>query len=297
MRNPTGRVNYEPNGWGPDSGPREAPADGFETYPSHEAGQQLRVRPESFADHYSQARQFYVSQTPIEQKHIGDALVFELSKVETPAIRTRMVSHLRNIDAGLAQTVADGLGLETLPEPARAAVTPRDDLPASPKLSIIENGPDTFRGRKLGILATDGADDRLLDDVIAAVHADEAGYELVAPTVGGIYGRQGAHYTAQQKIDGGPSVLYDAVAVLVSPEGAQRLADDATAKDFVTDAFNHAKFIAYTDEAMPLLEKAGIAADLDQGCVKLDTDTTPAEFIARCRGVRYWARESEVDQT
>lgn len=104
--NPKGRVNYEPNSWG--TGPRENPARGFHTYPAQEAGPKLRARSESFADHYSQARQFYISQTPVEQGHISDALVFELSKVENPAIRKRMVAHLLDIDKNLAEKVATG---------------------------------------------------------------------------------------------------------------------------------------------------------------------------------------------
>ncbi|RZI56642.1 MAG: catalase, partial [Zymomonas sp.] len=82
MRNPVGRVNYEPNSWGPtQGGPREDPVRGFRSFEEEADGPKQRTRSESFADHYSQARQFFVSQTPIEQKHIGDALVFELSKV------------------------------------------------------------------------------------------------------------------------------------------------------------------------------------------------------------------------
>jgi catalase len=53
-------------------------------------GDKRRIRSETFADHYSQARQFYLSQTPVEQSHIAAAFTFELSKVETPAIRARM---------------------------------------------------------------------------------------------------------------------------------------------------------------------------------------------------------------
>lgn len=145
MRNPVGRVNYEPNSWGPtQGGPREDPIRGFRSFEEEADEPKQRVRSESFADHYSQARQFFVSQTPIEQKHIGDALVFELSKVERPDIRSRTVSHLRNIDAGLAATVADGLGMP-LPEAAVAARKPITDLPASDKLSIVKNGPENFK--------------------------------------------------------------------------------------------------------------------------------------------------------
>src|SRR5688572_8137116 len=97
--NPKGRVNYEPNSWGGEAGgPRESPEVGFRSFPSREEGAKLRERSETFADHYSQARQFYKSQTPTEQNHVANGLVFELSKVETPAIRTRMVAHLLNID-------------------------------------------------------------------------------------------------------------------------------------------------------------------------------------------------------
>src|SRR5450755_4408612 len=111
---PTGRVAYEPNSLAPD-GPRESPSRGFRTFPRSEGGGALRVRPEAFADHYSQARLFYVSQTESEQNHIVSALVFELSKVATPAIRLRMVANLVHVDTALAARVASGLGLPEVP--------------------------------------------------------------------------------------------------------------------------------------------------------------------------------------
>ena len=301
VRNPVGRANYEPNSWGTQGvhggGPRESAEIGFTSVPVEEAGPQLRVRAESFADHYSQARQFYVSQTPIERKHIGDALVFELSKVETPTIRARVVGHLRNIDSVLAQHVADGLGLAELPPAAEAARPTIEDLPASPALSILENGPDSFAGRKLGILTTDGVDAELLSGLVAALDAEGAMHEIVAPEIGGVTDSAGTHHEAGQKVDGGPSVLYDAVAVIPSKEGAERLAREATARDFVTDAFAHLKLIGYTPASMALLEKAGIAEDLDEGCLSLDGDVTPAAFVEACRVLRHWAREPVVDQT
>ena len=115
MRNPVGRANYEPNSWGAAGGPREDPKAGFTSFAAPEQGEKVRLRPESFADHYSQARQFFVSQTPIEQKHIADALTFELSKVERPDIRSRVVSHLLNVHSDLAAKVAEGLGLKQMP--------------------------------------------------------------------------------------------------------------------------------------------------------------------------------------
>src|ERR1700749_468584 len=108
MQVPKGRVNYEPSTLAP-AGPRKTPR-GFGSFAEQLDGGKLRVRPESFADHYSQARLFYRSQEEPEQSHIAAALIFELSKVETLAIRERVVSHLLNIDEGLAATVSAGLG-------------------------------------------------------------------------------------------------------------------------------------------------------------------------------------------
>lgn len=295
MRNPKGRANYEPNSWGPtQGGPRQDPVRGFTSFAQEADGPKQRTRSESFADHYSQARQFFVSQTPIEQKHIGDALVFELSKVERPDIRSRTVSHLLNIDATLAETVADGLGL-VLPDPAQALRPTIMDLPPSDALSILKNGPDSFEGRKLGILLTDGADAAIFKALVKAVEKEGAVYEVVAPKIGGVTLSDGTTVGAKQKIDGGPSVLFDAVAVLASQEGAALLAIDAAAKDFVTDAFTHCKYIAMTAEAHALFEKAGIADDLDEACLPLAVAKDAPTFLTACRALRYWPRELAVD--
>jgi catalase len=295
MINPKGRANYEPNSWGPEiGGPRESPTLGYKPADEQISGDKLQAKPELFGDHYSQARQFFVSQTPVEQTHIKDALVFELSKVETPAIRARMVSHLLNIDETLAQKVADGLGLPKLPEAAIPARKIIKDLPPSSALSIVANGPKRFEGRKLGILVTDGVDMKLLGALQEAVEAAGGIVELVAPKVGGVVCSDGMLMPAKQKVNGGPSVLYDAVAILPSAEGVALLVNEATAKDFVNDAFAHAKFIAYGADAMPLFEKANIVVDMDGGFMALKTPADAKAFIAACGELRFWARETKV---
>jgi len=291
MRNPKGRVNYEPNSYG---GPRESPTRGYRHYPAMEQGEKVQVRSETFADHYSQARQFYLSQTKIEQKHIGDALVFELSKVEQPHIREKMVSHLRNIDEDLAQTVATGLRLDALPE-AHAAARPTIDLPTSDALSIVKRGPKSIEGRKIGILIADGTDAALLNALVEAVTDAKGVVEIVAPHVGGAKLSDGSMAKAKQKIDGGPSVLYDAVAVLLAKDGAALLAKDAAAGDFVRDAFGHCKFIAYTEPTEALFKKAGILDDLDAGCFLVEGADDLAEFLDAAKELRFWPREMNVD--
>ncbi|WP_443749439.1 catalase [Asticcacaulis solisilvae] len=294
MTNPKGRVNFEPNSYGAeDGGPRESAA-GFKSFPepAEDGAQKLRIRPESFADHYSQARQFYLSQTETEQTHIKNALVFELSRVERPAIRVRIVSHLLNIDKGLAGKVAAGLGLKDLPAPAMAAKPTRDDLPVSDALSILKNPPPSLEGRKIGVLLTDGANAETFAAVQTNAAANGMVVEVIAPMIDGVELSDGTWVEAQYKIDGGPSVLFDTVAIIISDQGATLLSKKAAARDFIADAYAHVKFIAYSPEALPLFEKNGI--DLDAACVELTAETV-ASFFEALPALRYWAREPLVN--
>lgn len=288
MKNPVGRVNYEPNSWG-DPTPRENPTKGFHSYPEVETGEKLRIRSETFADHYSQARQFYISQTAIEQLHLKNALVFELSKVQTLAIRERVVGHLLNIDQALAKQVAADLGIDKLPQaikPQKAVIT---DLKKSPALSILLNGPKHFNGRKLGVLVTDDANAEIISALQKAIKAEKATMEIIAPKVGGVKLNNGEHLAAHEKIDGGPSVLYDAVAIVCSEMGAKELMQLPAAKDFISDAFNHFKFIGYVKEASELLQK-NLLAPTDEGCIGLDTSNAK-QFMQHCKELRFWQRE------
>ncbi|HEX3516531.1 MAG TPA: catalase [Trebonia sp.] len=293
MSNPVTRANYEPNSWpGAEAGPREDPARGYRSYPEEVAGAKRQLRQESFADHYSQARQFYVSQTEVERKHIAEAFAFELSKCEREEIRTRMVSGLRNVDEELAASVAEGLGLRALPAPAEPARQPRHDLPASPALSILGRECQ-LAGRKLGVLVTNGADAETLAALRAAAAAEGVTTEIIAPAVGGVDISDGTRVRADQQVDGAPSVLYDVVAILAAPGGARALAARPPARDFVTDAVAHCKFIGYTAGAAVLFEAAGLPmdpADDDEGFISL-SEHPAAEFLARCRPLRFWHRE------
>ncbi|MGO8039324.1 catalase [Rhizobium leguminosarum] len=292
MRNPVGRVNYQPNSW--NQGPRESPVQGYRHFPAEEQGPKVRLRPESFADHYSQARQFYISQTPPEQRHIAAALIFELSKVETPVIRERMVSHLLNIDETLASKVGHALGFKSMPKPADAAMPTRQDLEPSPALSIVERGPKRFEGRKLGILVSDGTDAAIFKALLAEITEQKATFEVIAPKIGGVTLSDGNWIEAHQMIDGGPSVLYDAVALLPSAEGTGDLLKEATARDFVADAFVHCKFIGYVETALPLMQKAGIADSLDEGVIALGAAKDVTAFIKALGKLRVWGREPSV---
>jgi len=289
--NPKGRANYEPNSWGgAPGGPREAPDTGFRSYAAEEKGPKLRGRSETFADHYSQARQFYVSQTETEQDHIAAAFTFELSKVETPAIRGRMVAHLLTVHEALGAKVAESLRLQEIPKSAEPARPVKKNLKPSPALSILRNGPESFQGRKLGILVTDGVNSDLLQMLQGAADSEGAVVKIIAPQVGGVEADGGGWIPADEKLDGAPSILFDAVVLLPSIAGAQELASLPQARDFVADAFAHCKFIGLTDAATLLLEKAGIARDA--GVIDLKTGKGATAFLRACRALRFWERET-----
>lgn len=286
FRNPKGRVNYEPNSQG--VGARENQERGFESVPVEAEGKKVRKRSETFNDHYSQARQFYISQTEVEQKHIADALVFELSKVEKVEIRTRMVAHVLNIDEGLAKQVGEGLGLVEMPKAVKAARETNRELKASPALSILKNGPKTFAGRTIGVMLSDGFPMASLKKLSEAIKAEGANMKLIAPHVGLVKADDGKGYRADEKIDGGPSVLYDAVVLLVAEEGGKELSKMPAARDFVADAVAHHKFIAHTAAAKSLVETAGSQPDENQ-LVSLDKDASIDDFIKQCRQLRTFA--------
>ncbi|HEY6789068.1 MAG TPA: catalase, partial [Trebonia sp.] len=293
--NPVTRANYEPNSWpGDEGGPREDPERGFTSYPEHAEGAKRRLRADSFADHYSQARQFYISQTDIERRHIAQAFTFELSKCDSARIRLRMVAGLRTVDADLGAAVAAGLGLRELPEPAPAAREPLRDLPPSPALSIMDRGPGSFAGRKIGVLITNGADAEIIAALRAAAESEGARMEIVTPVAEGVNASDATVIPGKQ-VDGAPSVLFDAVAIVATPAAASVLATNPAARDFVADAYAHCKFIGTTDGAEPLLAAAGLGGGetTDEGFVDL-LEHSAADFVARCRQLRFWDRQRAV---
>jgi catalase len=286
---PTGRANYEPNSLaeaGENGGPRPSPATGFNSFKANDERndptQKLRVRAELFADHFSQARMFYLSQTENEQAHIASALVFELSKVTLDHVRVRVVGQLRNIDEDLAKRVADGLAID-LPSKEKAARAPVD-LKPSDALSIQKNADDTMEGRKVAILFAEGSDKAAIDALKATIEKAGGTAFLVAPKVCGIKVK-GGKLKADGQLAGSPSILFDAVASILTEEQAKTLSKQGAAVQWFMDAFGHCKTIAHDDATQILLDKAGV--EKDGGVVALDG-------FAKVGTRRHWAREAKV---
>jgi catalase len=281
---PKGRVSYEPNSLDA-AGPRETDQRSFRAASIAVAGEKTRLRPESFADHYSQARLFFQSVTPPEQRHIIKALVFELGKVETVAIRKLMLGHLNVIDGQLGTAVADGLGMHGQADTVTPARRPID-LKPSPALQLYRT-PPTLAGRKVGVLLGPGFNSKILKSLRTAIKKEGAKAVIIAPKVGGVADDAGSLQPADLALNTSPSIFFDAVAVLSSPEGEATLVQNPDAVGFLMDALRHLKVIGCAGIPQ-LMAKAGIK---DQpGIVVLKN---AADFVEQARKGRVWERESD----
>lgn len=126
----------------------------------------VRAAAVSFDDHFSQARLFFQSMTPVEKDHIIQAYTFELGKVFEKVICERQLQCLANIDTTLCEAVAKGLGM-----PAPKATIELPEVEPSPALSQIR-GAFPVTGRKVGIIADESCDlaevAAMRDTVVAA---------------------------------------------------------------------------------------------------------------------------------
>ena len=179
-----------------------------------------------------------------------------------------MVSHLLNIDDALAGRVGTGLGLKAMPKPADAAMPTRQDLDPSPKLSIVENGPQRFEGRKLGILVTDGTDAAMVKALKRRLQGRRKPSKSL-PESGRGKGQR------RQLDRGRPDDRRRPLGIVRRGRAAAgrrppwMICSGPTARDFVADAFAHCKFIGHVKAAAPLFAKAGIADSIDEGFIAL----------------------------
>ena len=297
-----GRVSYEPNSLGGGC-PFQAGAAGFKSFaePLPPDTHKMRGKPQKFAEHYAQARLFLNSQTETEKKHIVNAFRFELSRVQTPAIRERMISGLLNVDEDLARQVADGLGMKTLPQPMPKVLEKdvKPEVKKSPTLSLMARpGDGGIRGRRVAILVADGVVSATLDALRDRLVGKEAVPRLVGMKLGGIQTTAGEQ-EVDTTVEATPSVLYD--AVVLPPGVSEALAADGRVLEFLKDQYRHCKPLLVLGDATLLLEKAGIPASLpsgkaDPGLVvgaKNDADAAIEAFVTALGKHRHFERETD----
>ncbi|MEO6026575.1 MAG: catalase, partial [Candidatus Binatia bacterium] len=294
-----GRVAYEPNSLGGGC-PFQQGAAGFVSFPQPVEGDKVRGRPEKFADHYTQATLFYRSQSEVERTHIMKAFRFELTRVQSNAVRERMVASLLNVDRELAAGVADGLGME-LPAPLpRALAKPAPpEVRESPALSLLARpGEAGIATRRIAVFVADG--------VVGAaeIHRALAEAGAVPRYVGAKLGTVSAADTSRLPVDltfdTAPAVWFDALAI---PDIAaiEALAANGLVLEFVKDQFRHCKTIMAVGASRQLLEAAGLPAALpsgepDPGIIRGEDGQRHAgvdAFIAAIARHKHYERETD----
>ena len=285
----TGTANYLPNSLGEGFPKPATPAQGgYAHYAERIAGHVIRARSPSFQDHFSQARLFLDSQSPVERIHLTDALSFELGKVEREEVRKRVVEViLAAIDPQLAKEVAKAIGV-TL---GKATPAPVKTQKPSPALSIAVVKEPSLATRRVAILAAPGHHGRSLAAVKSNLEKGGASVEVVSLALGDVPAADGAPTRAVRSLLNTPSVVYDAVFIADGDDSVDALVADDGARRFVEEAFRHCKSIAALGAGERLLLAAGAPAEA-AGIVIGRTATEVAKRFSDAIGQhRHWQRE------
>ena len=293
-----GRVSYEPNSLAGGC-PFQAGTAGFVSFAEPTAGDEVRAKPEKFAEHFAQATLFYESQTEAEQRHIAEAFRFELSKVTVPAVRERVVSMLRNASETLAKQVAKGLGMRL---PARMPRAFKGKVQAevvnSPALSLLARpGERGVRTRRIAILVADGSRQADITALAGALVAQGAMVRLVGPHLGLLDSEEGGVIDADASLENEPGVLFDALVVVSGADAVNALARDVRALEHVRDAYRHGKPLLFIGGARAVLDAAGLVLlDHDPLLLLADAadDAVITAFVSAIAAHRNPAREPSL---
>ncbi|MCP3719841.1 catalase HPII [Paraburkholderia sp. CNPSo 3281] len=285
-----GQASYEPNsvsgGWPKETQPKDG---GFESYQERMDGVKIRVRSESFADHFSQATMFYNSMSEPEKEHIKAAYTFELGKVTKPEIRERQVNAiLANIDADLAASVAQALGL---PKPKAGAKPRKPRTASSPSLSLLNRVQPGIKTRKIALLTAPGADPAMLKRLRDAFALEGATALVIAPTLAPI-----GDIAPDATLTGMPSVMFDAVFVPGGEKATEALTQSGDARHFVLEAFKHLKVIGAVDTGRLVLSAAQLPdhADGVASGDEADLKRVLKEFVEAAGQHRVWSRVAQT---
>ena len=306
-----GQVAYEPNTLASGKefrveGALTSPV-GFASFPEALEPPKLRLRSPSFNDHFSQARMFWISQSGPEQDHIVAGFQFELSKLETPAIRQRMVDNLAHVDASLASRVAAALGIAA---PDAKAAAARPGFRAAPvvyratpsaALSMVQSVDGSIATRKVAILVADGVDGAGIDRVQQGLLAGGAQCKVLAAHLGTVRTADGALLAIDNTLVNTPSIAFDAVYLPSLTGDISALSGNGDAVHFVLEAYKHCKAIAASGSGAALMLSLGIQANKggavskpQAGVVLSGPGALQPEFVAAFIQAigqhRHWAR-------
>ncbi len=296
----TGQAAYEPNsidaGWPAETAPGPSQG-GFESVNEKIDASKVRGRSDSFGDHYSQARLFWNSQSSVEQEHIVQGYAFELTKVDRPYIRERIVTQmLPNISVDLAKAVGDMLGIEAPDQPtAPESQYGRSKTEKSHALSLMARLPGDIKHRKVAILAADGVDAGQVSELKAKLKDEGATALVIGPSMAPVQAAGGNTIETDAMLNSLPSVTLDAVIVPGGAGNAETLAGTGQGVYYLQEAYKHLKVIATVGQGSGLLEKAAIHKDEDGVLVGKTVDDIFDDFCRALGQHRVWSRNDKAN--
>ena len=294
MSIPRGQASYQPNSIDQNWPTETAPAahdGGFESYQERIDGKKIRARSDSFSDHFSQARLYYQSLAPHEQKHVVDAYTFELSKVQRLHIREREVQQiLSHIDLDLAQQVGKNLGIEVT---ASKQAMRTSSVTKSAKLSFEAFVPSDIKARKIAILVHDKVNQASIDAIQKWAKAEHAVAHILTPTPAPVINHQHGKVASNGMQKAEPSIAYDAVIVVDGDNDAE-VKQDGVTKHYILEAYKHLKPIVFLGTKKNLLEALQLVQD--DGTLTSDHfEQLQDQFKDLIRHHRIWAREKAAE--
>ncbi|MBA3755003.1 MAG: catalase [Nitrosomonas sp.] len=301
-----GRVAYEPNSLAGGC-PFQAGTAGFMSFPQSMSGDKVRGKPERFADHYTQATLFWNSQTAVEKAHIISAFRFELTRVQTPAIRERVVSMLINVSEDLAEAVAAGLGMKTLPsaQPKALVKNTVPEIALSTPLSLFARpGNGSIATRRIAILVTNGVDGKVARTLQSGLSTEGAVARFVGVSLGVVQSAEGDEIEIDATFETMPAVLFDALVVPGWHGDTCDLAGVRLATEFIKEQYRHCKPILALGMGKDLIESAGVklklpSGELDPGVLTFPDEETDDEillqFMEAIAAHRHFERETDPE--
>jgi catalase len=300
---PRGRAAYEPNSLGGGC-PFQAGVQGFRSFRQPCEGDKVRGKPEKFAEHYNQATLFWNSQSAVEQRHIIGAFCFELTKVQLPAVRARVIAQLRNVADELARAVAAGIGIVELPKPLPRVLKrpPKVEVERSRALSLLARpGEEGIKTRRVAILIADGTDAGAASLVHRALSEQGAVPRFVGIRLGRVQGADEVPLDIEVSMEAAPSAVWDALVIPGGDASTAALLQSGHALEFLKDQYRHCKPIMLIGDARRLAAKANIPESLpsgkgDPGLLLIESDEATAEVTAFAQALaqhRHFSRESD----
>ncbi|KAI5465679.1 catalase-like domain-containing protein [Mariannaea sp. PMI_226] len=224
---------------------------GFFTAPKRKvSGNLLRMRPSTFADHWSQPRLFYNSLTKVEQQFLINAIRFETSHLQSEQVKKNVLTQLNKVSHDVAVRVSKALGLNA---PGPDSTYYHNNKTAG--ISIFGTKLPTIATLTVGILASTGSQKSI--EQAKALKKSLEDLDLVVTIVGEVLSNDvGATYYAAEAIS------YDAIVIAA---GAETLFEKKSTffppgkpAQIVMDGYNWGKPVGFLGSAKSVAKKAGV---------------------------------------